>query len=91
MKRVELGLLLIGLDLKNARSRQKFRLKQERLEALAIDETLSLATMHLRELKSALRKLQKLEKIESKIKQDDRKPKREAGLNLRLLGTYGKQ
>lgn len=92
--RLRMGLDLIQLDLKNARSRNHKRLNKQSPQSLAIQEQLSLLSVHLRDARRAIRHVQntwkRVEKLEYNEKLTMRRRRNEGGQNMNLQGTYGK-
>jgi hypothetical protein len=86
MQRAKIGLDLITLDLKNARSRNNLRMKQQRTQALMVNMILFEITRNIKELRKNIRNLEKYEWMEK----DQKKIRRnEGGRNL-MVATYGK-
>lgn len=86
MNRAKYGLDLIALDLKNARARQRLRLKKQKTQSLEIDKVLRFITINLRMLRRDTRKLEQLEKKEEL---QALRRRNEAGRNS-MVSTYGR-
>ena len=84
------GLELISLDLRRARARQRTREHNISLHVINIGNVIKQMEISLADLKKIVKKIRKLEKQESEIKQTLKRVNRNAGTNSARSGTYGK-
>jgi len=85
--RLKIGLDLIQMDLRNARDRNRERLRRNDIQGLNIETSLGNAFIFFRLLKKNIRDV---EKLENKEKETKRKRNNSGGQNMNLTGTYGK-
>ncbi len=85
--RLRIGLDLIQMDLRNARDRQRERIRRNGMQALNIQDLWWSANQDLRSLR---RIFNKIEKLEAKEKETKKKRNNSGGQNINLGGTYGK-
>lgn len=91
MERVQLALTLLSIELRNAKSRQRERIKRQDIQSLAVENLLSELSQGLRTSRKLWKKLAKFEGIEWDSRKLDKPAKRKTpGVNRRLTGTYGK-
>lgn len=89
-ERIRIGLGLVRGGLRNARTRNRVRVRDARLQSKAIDTALDEAAHHLRKLSVYIKRVQSLEAREQKAKELEKRRRSIAGQNTRLTGTVGK-
>lgn len=91
MERAKLALTILSIELRNARSRQRSRLKRKDTQSLAIENVLIEMGCHARKLRFYIKRMEKLEGREQESRKLSRdKRDKMPGLNRRMTGTLGK-
>jgi len=91
MERANLALVILSIEMKNAGSRQRSRLRKMGVQSLAVDQILHNLRLSMQTLRKNVKKLERLEEREHAAKRMDRPARNKlAGVNMNLTGTFGK-